>query len=481
MDALTVFLQTFDPVLLLVAALIVGLLIGWVAAALRARVRLAEQSGALRLAEASADALESERAHLAGKLQGVEETLADAREDRARLDAELAAERRSGAEKLAAFERAEQTLREQFKALSGDVLKANSEQFLATATQAFEKLREGTAGDLKLGEEKIGALVKPVDEQLKQLQEKIQALEVKREGAYAGLSQQVASLLTSQESLRSETQNLVTALRRPEGRGSWGEMHLKRAVEMAGMIDHVDFIEQHSTEDADGARLRPDMLIRMPGGTTVVIDAKTPLLAYLDAARAGDEATRRQCLERHARQVRDHVKKLSAKAYWQLFDPSPEFVIMFLPMESVLSAALEIDASLIEAGHEARVTIATPTTLIALLRTIASGWRQAAFEENARAIAQQGSELYVRFAKFVEHLAKVGKNLDNAVGAFNDGVGSLDRQVMPALKRLKEMKAAPSNLEIAEINPIEKMSRRVEETGNLASLPNPGPRAVPDG
>jgi DNA recombination protein RmuC len=481
MNALAAFLDSFGPVTLFLVALGIGALAAGTVAALRGRARLAEETAARRLAEAKAETLETERAHLGGRLQGVEENLAIAREERARLDAELAAERRAGAEKLAAFERAEQTLRDQFKALSGDVLKANSEEFLRTATQTFEKLREGAAGDLKLGEEKIGALVKPVDEQLKQLQEKLQALEVKREGAYAGLTQQVASLLTSQESLRSETQNLVTALRRPEGRGSWGEMHLKRAVEMAGMIDHVDFIEQQSSEDGDGARLRPDMLIRMPGGTTVVIDAKTPLVAYLDAVRATDEPTRRQCLERHARQVRDHVRKLSAKSYWQLFDPSPEFVVMFLPMESVLSAALEIDAGLIEAGHEARVTIATPTTLIALLRTVASGWRQAAFEENAREIARQGSELYQRFSVFVGHLGKVGKSLDSAVGAFNDGVGSLDRQVMPSLKRLKEMKAAPGNVEIAELGTIDRMSRRVEDTGNLAALPNAGPRAVPDG
>lgn len=453
-----------------------GAALGWMAA--RRAAAAIEQERAL--AEQRAAASEAERAQLSARLQSVEDALGLAREERARAEAELAAERRASAEKLAVLERAEQTLREQFKALSGDVLKANSEQFLASAAQAFDTLREGAAGDLKLRQERIDALVKPVDEQLKQLQEKLQALEVKREGAYAGLMQQVASLLTSQETLRHETQSLVTALRRPEGRGSWGEIHLKRAVEMAGMIEHVDFIEQSSTQGEDGAKLRPDMLIRLPGGTTVVIDAKTPLVAYLDAIRATDEATRRQCLERHARQVRDHVKKLSAKAYWQLFDPAPEFVVMFLPMESVLSAALETDPTLIEAGHDARVTIATPTTLIALLRTVASGWRQAAFEQNAREIAAQGGELYQRFAKFVEHLGKLGRNLNTAVESFNAGVGSLDRSVMPALKRLKELKVAPGTPEIADLATIDVAPRRIEETGNLSGLPPPEPRALPE-
>lgn len=478
MDALTQFLDSFHPVALFVIALLIGKLVAGAWAVWAARKRYVAATTGRLLAEQRAAVLETERAHLDGKLQGVEETLAVTREERARLEAELAAERRASAEKLAAFERAEQSLREQFKALSGDVLKANSEQFLATAAQTFEKLREGAKGDLKLGEEKIGALVKPVDEQLKQLQEKIQALEVKREGAYAGLSQQVASLLTSQESLRSETQNLVTALRRPEGRGSWGEMHLKRAVEIAGMVEHVDFIEQHSSDDDQGKRLRPDMLIRMPGGTTVVIDAKTPLVAYLDAIRATDETTRRQCLERHARQVRDHVRALSAKSYWQLFDPSPEFVVMFLPMESVLSAALEIDPSLIEAGHEARVTIATPTTLIALLRTVASGWRQAAFEENAREIAQQGTILFDRIVTFAEHIDSLGKGLSGAIGSYNKAVASLETRMLPAARDLRKLDAGSSNKTLPDLKMIDVVPR----PPTLVESAKPaGPRAVPDG
>jgi DNA recombination protein RmuC len=473
--------ETVFAALLGLAGLGFGVAFGWLAAASAARRNTAALATEKALAEQRASSLEAERAHLAGWLESAEENLALAREERMRAETELTAERRAAAEKLVLLERAEQSLREQFKALSGDVLKANSEQFLASAAQAFEKLREGAAGDLKLGQERIDALVKPVDEQLKQLQEKIQALEVKREGAYAGLVQQVASLLTSQESLRHETQSLVTALRRPEGRGSWGEIHLKRAVEMAGMVAHVDFIEQHSAEGEDGAKLRPDMLIRLPGGTTVVIDAKTPLVAYLDALRCTDEESRRQCLERHARQVRDHVKKLSAKAYWQLFDPAPEFVVMFLPMESVLSAALETDPTLIEAGHEARVTIATPTTLIALLRTVASGWRQAAMEKSAREVAEEARQLYGRFSTFVGHMTRLQKNLQTAVGAFNDSVGSLDRQVMPSLKRLKDMNVVPGGGDVPEIATIDLAARRIEDTGNLAGLPSPGPRAVPDG
>jgi DNA recombination protein RmuC len=482
MDALTLFLDSLHPLALVVAALVGGAVLAGLVLERRGRALLAEERAARRVAEHGAENAERERAHLEGRLTAAEENLAGLREERARLEAELAAERRASVEKLAAFERAEAMMLERFKAASGDVLKANSEHFLATATQTFEKLREGAKGDLQRGQEKIDALVKPVDEALKQLNAKIEQIELKREGAYSGLKEQVAGLLSTQESLRGETQNLVRALRRPAGRGAWGELHLQRVVEMAGMLNRVDFVEQSHTRDDEGRVLRPDMVVHLPGGQSVIVDAKTPLDAYLDAVNATEEAERARHLLRHARQVREHLNTLGRKSYWQQFKNAPEFVVMFLPMESVFSAALDHDASLIEAGVEVSVIPATPTTLIALLRAVAFGWRQESLAENARAIAEQGTVLYDRIVTFAEHLESVGKGLGGAIGSYNKAIASLETRVLPAARDLRKLDEGGSEKALPETRLIETVPRplSVLEATSRKTLPRSSGEPPPD-
>ncbi len=283
----------------------------------------------------------------------------------------------------------------------------------------------------------------------------IRTLEQARTHAYSTLSEQVRSLAEGQRELRQETGNLVTALRSPTVRGRWGEIQLRRVVEMAGMLAHCDFVEQ-STTTADGARLRPDLIVKLPGGRNVVVDAKAPLLAYLAAVDAKDDATRQAKLADHARQIRDHITKLSAKSYWGQFDPTPDFVVLFLPGEPFFSAALEQDPGLIEQGVSQQVILATPTTLIALLRAVAYGWRQEQVAESARTISELGRELHTRLSTMSDHFAKLGRSLDTSVRAYNETLGSLERRVLVTARRFKEHGAVPSG-ELAELMPVERV------------------------
>jgi DNA recombination protein RmuC len=343
----------------------------------------------------------------------------------------------------------ERALVDRFDALAADALRKNNESFLELASS-------------KLGEKEqaVQHLVTPIAESLKKVDGKLQELEVARTGAYSALREQVSNLLETQTALRNETGNLVSALRdRPNVRGRWGEIQLKRVVEMAGMLEHCDFETQHHVATDDG-RLRPDLVIKLPGGKHVVIDAKFAGQAYLESLDAKDDDERIAKLRDHARHVRDHITKLSAKSYWSQFEQTPEFVVLFIPGENFLSAALEQDPALIEDGVNQQVLITTPTSLIALLRTVAYGWRQETIAESARQISELGRDVYSRLSKFTEHLAKVGRGLETAAGAYNEAVGSLETRVLPSARKFKEHGISPA-AELAPLNVVERGVRAV--------------------
>jgi DNA recombination protein RmuC len=323
--------------------------------------------------------------------------------------------------------------------------------FLELAEGAVAKSQQAARGDL-------AQVVSPVRESLDRVDSKIRELENARVAAYATLQEQVRSLIETQGQLRSETGKLVTALRTPHVRGHWGEIQLRRVVEMAGMLEHCDFTSQTSMNGEEG-RLRPDLLVRLPGGRTIVVDAKTPLEAYLRYVEAPDDATRKARLADHARQVRAQMAALSRKAYWEQFEQAPEFAVLFLPGECFFSAALESDPALIETGAAQNLILATPTTLIALLRAVAYGWRQERLAENAAEISALGKELFKRLSDMGAHWNRVGGGLERAVESYNAAMASLESRVMVSARKFAELKTAPLGLEIAELEPVEKSVR----------------------
>ena len=383
----------------------------------------------------------------------------------AQLATELEKDQALFAERQATLEAARDSFADAFKVISADALAKNNQSFLELARATLESQQAAALASARTDLDKrqlaIGELVAPVKTSLEKFELQIQGIEKSRIDAYATLTEQVRAMAEAQGVLRQETGNLVKALRAPQTRGRWGEMQLKRVVEMAGMLDHCDFFEQESTNTEDG-RLRPDMIVKLPGGKNIVVDAKAPLAAYLDALEATDEEEKKRKLADHARQVRDHLKKLGQKAYWEQFQPSPDFVVLFLPGEMFYSAALEADPSLIEAGVDARVILATPTTLIALLRAVAYGWTQQALTENAERISQLGRELYDRIATVAEHWGRVGKNLGEAVNAYNESVASMERRVLVSARKFRDLKVAGDDKEIRDLNPVEALPREVQ-------------------
>ncbi|MGA9544843.1 MAG: DNA recombination protein RmuC [Candidatus Sulfotelmatobacter sp.] len=433
---------------------VIGLLFGSVLAGLALRSRTAALTARLPLMEKELAAGKAELARL-------QQVQTDLIAGKARLESTLESERKTNAEKLElvtnASERANEDLRDAFKSLASDALKSNNSSFLVIAEETLKRFQSQARGDLEARQKAVADLVAPVRDSLNKVDAQIQQMEVARGDAYGELRAQVQSLISTQKELQSETGNLVRALRTPNVRGRWGEIQLRRVVEIAGMLSYCDFTEQESVTTETG-RLRPDLVVKLPGGKNVVVDAKTPLQAFLDAFETNDEEARRACLANHARQVRDHMKTLAGKNYWEQFDPTPEFVVMFLPGETFFSAALEQDSSLIEQGVLSRVIPASPTTLIALLKAVNYGWNQEKLARNAQQISALGKELHDRLRLLAAHITQVGTGLDRAVESYNKAVGSLESRVLVSARKFAELGASVAD-DIPELAPIETTAR----------------------
>lgn len=405
-------------------AFALGALLGWLAGQLRAARRAAELGAALEAAKARL-AADEQRAH----------------------------------EQIELLTRSETRLRAAFDELASESLRANSEVFLALARETLGREHATVQGALREREAAFNQLIEPIRAALARTEAEVQTLERERREAFTSLRAQIESVTSGQAQLARETRNLVTALRRPEVRGRWGEITLRRVVELAGLADHADFTEQAQVATAGGT-LRPDLVVHMPDERELVVDAKTPLDAYLEAVEADSDETRRAALARHAQQVEARIRELAGKAYWAQFARSPEFAVLFLPGDQFLSAALTERPELIDNALKQSIVIATPSTLMALLKAVAFGWRQAQVAQNAAEIRDLGQELYRRLGNFSSHLAKVGQRLGSAVESYNNAVGSLERQVLPQARRFTEL-GVTADAALPTLDPVERLAREV--------------------
>jgi DNA recombination protein RmuC len=461
---------------------------GWIWGASRARaageLALREAEKRAAAATARAETLSDHARESEARANGLEAAARMADKEKAAANARANELARSLVEQRALLDEAKDKLSDTFQALAAEALQASHEGFLALATERLGAVKQESASDLEARQKAVEGLVGPVRESLEKVDQQIRALEKERGHAYGELGAQVKAMSATQEKLRSETGNLVKALRAPHVRGRWGELQLRRVVEMAGMLESCDFDEQTTVNTEDG-RLRPDMVVRLPNGRNIVIDAKAPLSAYLDAHEATDEDDRAAKLRQHAVQVRAHVAKLSAKNYWEQFAVAPEVVVMFLPGETFYSVALEQMPDLIEEGFAQNVLIATPTTLLGLLRAVSAGWREERMAENAQRISDEGRRLHERIAGLAEKLADLGRSLGQAVGAYNGTIATFDTRVMPSARNLAALDAKGKK-EMTEPEMIERRPvppRKIDRTKpaplTLALSPAPSSSSSP--
>jgi DNA recombination protein RmuC len=408
-----------------------------------------------QIAGLDAQSIEKDR-----EVNSLKDEITGLKTEQSKLQTVMAKERQAVDEKLALLEQAKTQLADAFKALSSDALKSNNRSFLDLAQQTFSKYQEVAKGELDQRKSAIDELVKPIQQSLKDFDDKVQKIEKDRAGAYGELSQQVKSLLDTEGQLRLETGKLVRALSAPRTRGRWGELQLKRVVELAGMMNHCDFVEQQTASTEEG-RLRPDMIVRLPSGKSIVVDAKAPLDAYLEAIATTDDGVRKAKLVDHARQVRDRITELSKKSYWAQFQPTPEIVVLFIPGEAFFSAALEQDPSLIEQGANG-VILATPTTLIALLKAVYYGWNQENLTANAQKISALGRDLYKRVSSLAGHFESLGNKLKGAVESYNNAIGSLENRVLTSARQFQNLDVATHEPEIATLPSVELTPRQMQ-------------------
>lgn len=446
-----------------------GFLIAWFFARSKFSKEFLEISKELSSALSRLEQMEALKKALeerAQEINSLNSTITELKEHQAKLETIIDKERIAVKEKIEMLEDIRNNMVDTYKAISASALRENNQTFLDLAKTTLSKYMEVAKSDFNMRSKEVKDIVIPVRDALDRYDQHIQAMERSREKAYGGLSQQVYSLMETQQTLQKETGNLVKALRVPHVRGRWGEITLKRVAELAGMQNRCDFFEQQSAYDENGI-MRPDMVVYLPGNRQIVVDAKAPLSAYLEALEAETEEEREILIATHSKHIQSHMHKLAQKAYWKQFTPTPEFVVLFIPGENFFSAALVKNPQLIEEGVNKRVILATPTTLISLLKVVFFGWRQENVSENAKAISELGRELYTRLNLMAEHINKLGRDIERCTITYNDVIGSFERRVLTSARRFKDLGISlPGDKDIIHIDPAEKKARKIDIDGS---------------
>ncbi len=456
------------PYTAILTGLVLGAFLGWCIA----RIRSSAQGALLAATRQQLTGAHIQLAEMQRQLETRSAQLSKTQIESSASIAAAQARLESFERELANGKQTEQRLKESFAMVAAEALKGNNQQFIALAKSELERQHQHAEGDLEARKKEVENLVKPISDTLDKLGKEVRDIETKREGAYSEIRTQVESLRLTGDQIKSETARLVGALKMPQQRGRWGEIQLRRVVELAGMVRYCDFDEQVGVRDAEDNLLKPDMTVKLPGGRTIVVDSKVSLSAYLEAAACeDDDAFRTVKLKEHAAQIRAHLSKLSAKTYWNQFEKTPEFVVAFLPGEALFSAALQQDPALIEFGAEQRVVLATPTTLIALLKAVSYGWRQEDIARNAQQISELGKQLYERLSTMYGHFTDLGGSLDRSVRQYNKVVGALESRVMVSARKFRELGATAAE-EITVADPIEDTPRELNalSSANIRSI-----------